>query len=106
MIKIAIVEDTKDDAKQFKEYIKQYQTENSVFFEIKTFSSGIAFLEEYHSEYDIVFMDIDLPGLDGLEVSHKLRERDNKVVLIFLTNLAKYAIKVIQLMLLILFANQ
>lgn len=93
MIKIAIVEDTKDDAKQFKEYIKQYQTENSVFFEIKTFSSGIAFLEEYHSEYDIVFMDIDLPGLDGLEVSHKLRERDNKVVLIFLTNLAKYAIK-------------
>ncbi|MEG2640553.1 MAG: LytTR family DNA-binding domain-containing protein [Bacilli bacterium] len=93
MIKIAIVEDNKEDAKQFKEYIKQYQEEQKVIFDIKIFSSGIIFLEEYQGNFDIIFMDIDLPGQNGLETSKILRERDAKVVLIFLTNLAKYAIK-------------
>ncbi len=93
MIRIAVVEDTKEDALILNGYIKRFQTENDELFEVKYFKSGLTFLHDYHADFDIVFMDIDLPGKNGLDISKELRERDSKVVLIFLTNLAKYAIK-------------
>jgi two-component system response regulator LytT len=93
MTHIAVVEDSKSDASLFKEYIAKYQDGNKISLDVKFFTNGITFLDEYHGEFDIVFMDIDLPEMNGLDVSKKLRERDTQVVLIFLTNLAKYAIK-------------
>ncbi|MFA6624342.1 MAG: LytTR family DNA-binding domain-containing protein [Bacilli bacterium] len=93
MIRIAVVEDSKSDTSLFKEYVSKYQTENNSVFDVHYFNSGVSFLEEYKAEFDIIFMDIDLPEMNGLDVSAKLRERDSEVVLIFLTNLAKYAIK-------------
>jgi DNA-binding LytR/AlgR family response regulator len=93
MIHIAVVEDSKDDSNLFKQYLTQYQKENNCSFDVKFFSSGVAFLDEFRADYDIIFMDIDLPEMNGIDVSAKIRERDSEVVLIFLTNLAKYAIK-------------
>lgn len=93
MIRIAVVEDSKDDTLNFRHFIEKYEEENKCTFDVRYFSSGVVFLEEYHAEFDIIFMDIDLPEMNGIDVSKKLRERDSEVVLIFLTNLAKYAIK-------------
>jgi DNA-binding LytR/AlgR family response regulator len=93
MIRIAIVEDTKEDASRFKEYLDQYQVESKEVFELKFFKSAIAFLDEYKCDFNIVFMDIDLPGMTGIDASKKLREKDPNVVLVFLTYLGKYAIK-------------
>ncbi|MBQ2047787.1 MAG: response regulator transcription factor, partial [Schwartzia sp.] len=45
------------------------------------------------SDYDIVFMDVDLPGMDGFKAAKKLRERDKEVALFFVTYLAQYAIR-------------
>ena len=44
------------------------------------------------SGYDIVFMDIVLPDMDGMTAAKKLRESDKSVVLIFVTNMSQYAI--------------
>lgn len=41
--------------------------------------------------YDVVFMDIELPGMSGMECAAKLREFDTMVILIFVTRLAQYA---------------
>ncbi len=51
------------------------------------------FLDVYKSDDDIIFMDIDLPDIDGLEASARLRKTDENVCLVFVTNLAHLAIR-------------
>lgn len=56
------------------------------------FTDAIAFLENYVPRYDIVFMDIQLPDMDGMTASRRLRALDRDVILIFVTNMANYAV--------------
>ncbi len=89
MIKVAVVEDNKQEQQLLVDYLKKF----SASFEIETFDSAVVFLTNYKPKYDIVFMDIDMPYLDGMSAAAKMRETDGCVCLIFVTNLARYAIK-------------
>ena len=92
MARIAIVEDQIDDFKVLEGYIARYAKENSVRLEIIHFANGLNFLDEYTSDFDVVFMDIEMPHIDGLNTARKLREFDSAVALIFVTNMIQYAI--------------
>ena len=93
MIRVALVDDEKDAAEQLKGCLLQYGRETGVEFEPVRFPTGDAFLSSYRKgRFQMVFMDIDMPGHDGLEVGRRLREADQEIVLIFVTNLAQYAI--------------
>lgn len=92
MIKIAIVEDEEECARQTKEYLLRFAEENDYSFSIDEYTDAISFLEGYTS-FDLVLMDIRMPHMDGLQAAKKLRQLDDKVPLIFLTNFVKYAIK-------------
>lgn len=59
---------------------------------ITCFPSAEALLRDYRGEFDLLFMDVDMPGINGIDASRRLREMDSRVVLIFVTNLAQYAI--------------
>ena len=50
-------------------------------------------LENYRPVYDIVFLDVEMKHLDGMETARRIRALDADVVLIFITNMAQYAIK-------------
>lgn len=92
MIKAIIVEDDISDAKLLEGYLKQM--ENDVGgITVKRYDNGPKFLADYKSDADIVFMDVCLPDYDGFDVCHKLRERDPNVVIMFVTNMAQYAIR-------------
>lgn len=94
VISIAIVENQEEDRNVIESYIKKYQMNSSDYdFNITYFQSGILFVDKYKSNFDIVFMDIDMPQMDGLETAKKIREVDSKVLIIFITNLAQMAIK-------------
>lgn len=45
---------------------------NDIDFNINTFTNGESFLKE-QDKYDVVFMDIELPGMNGMETITKLR---------------------------------
>ena len=92
-VSVAIVEDQEEDFKILESFIKKYGEENSVGSNVSYFNSGISFIERYRSDYDIVFMDIDMPNQNGLETAKELRKLDDKVILVFITNLAQLAIK-------------
>lgn len=92
MWRIAIVDDQPSVREQMKSYFERYQSEHQEQFQIALFAHAELFLADYKPVYDIVLMDIDMPGMDGMTAAHRLRKLDGQVVLIFVTNLAQYAI--------------
>lgn len=92
MKKIAIVEDESASAETLKSYLDKYASEEGERFEVRVFGDAVVFLADYSSKYDIVFMDIELPELNGMEAARRLRALDERVMIIFVTNLAKFAI--------------
>lgn len=51
------------------------------------------FLTNYQPRFDIIFMDIEMPYINGLESAEKLRQSDKGTLLIFTTNLGHVAAK-------------
>ena len=90
---IAIVEDQETDLQNTQKCLDRFAEEKGVAFRVSTFSSAERFLDNYRPVYDIVFMDIMLPGTNGMEAAKRLRKCDTKVALLFLTNMSDFAIK-------------
>lgn len=93
MIKVAIVEDDSQYIDTLKEYVARLMRENGVSIELNIFTDGKQIVFDYEPVYDIILMDIEMPGLDGMSAAEKIRETDRDVIIIFITNMAQYAIK-------------
>lgn len=93
MYRIAIVEDQQADAKRLMALLDQYAKAKQQNFQSVWFSNASEFLDSYRHQYELVFMDIHMPGVDGMSAAHELRAADHTVVLVFLTSLAQYAVE-------------
>lgn len=91
-MKVAILDDTKSDAQILLKYIEKFQVERNDTIQADVYEASFDFLEEYNSQYDVIFLDIEMPGSDGLKVAHEIRKKDQAVGIIFVTNMAQYAI--------------
>ena len=91
IIHIAIVEDSKEDLANCLTLLDRYSKEKNVSFDIQTFESGDAFLMRFKSQYDFIILDINLSAMNGIDVARNIREKDEEVIIMFATNLAKYA---------------
>lgn len=92
MIKIAIVEDGEEEANLLLSYLEQFSRENGETFLYKRFKDAASFLEEKGS-YDIIFMDIMLPNITGMEAAERLRRYNTRSVIIFVTSMAQFAVR-------------
>lgn len=90
---IAIVEDDPAEAEVLKSHFARYAPDSGEEFDVRWFQDGDAFLHGYQPIYDLVMMDIDLPGISGLDTAERMRRVDGSVALVFVTNLARYAAK-------------
>lgn len=93
MRKIAVVDDELAVRNLIVEYISRFSEEKNEVLDVRCFSGGPQFLEAYTTDFDLVFLDIDMPGLDGMQTARELRLMDENISIIFVTNLARYAIK-------------
>ena len=93
MIRIAIVEDEKNYISILQEYLKQYETEHSVTFQVDTFSDGLDIVSDYSAKYDIILLDIQMTHLDGMKTAEKIRSLDEKVAIIFITSTVSFAVQ-------------
>ncbi len=90
---VAIVEDSDDEFDAVKAQLDRFASESEKYaFECVRFRAAVSFLQSYKPMYDIVFMDIGLPGINGFEATRKLREIDDTVLLMFITNMSKFAV--------------
>ncbi len=93
MYRIAIVEDDREYVRELQNYLEQYMRESGQKFEISVFYDGVEILDSYVPKYDLILLDIEMPKVNGMDAAEKIREMDENVVLMFITNLAQYAIK-------------
>lgn len=92
MIRIAIVDDEREVRDNIENLLNEISITEDFNIEITQFESGNAFLFNYESNFEIVLLDIDMPGVDGLETAKKIRNLDSSVILIFVTYMTQYAI--------------
>ena len=78
MTKLAII----DDDQEILTLLDEYLAKNG--FEVEGFADGEAFLSRDETEFSLLILDIGLPGIDGLEICRRLRQKSS-IPIIMLT---------------------
>lgn len=91
-VRIAIVEDEAPHAELLEQYIEDWRQHNGIGeILLRHYSHAQAFLFAWEEEaYDMIFLDIQMPGINGMETARKIRETDSGVKLVFTTGIADY----------------
>ena len=92
MWRTLIVEDDPLAAADLRQLLARYGREHDEQFTCEVMGSAMDFLEGTW-QADLVFLDIDLPGISGMEAAGLWRLADQVTPLIFVTNLAQYALQ-------------
>ncbi|MCH5351327.1 MAG: response regulator transcription factor [Clostridiales bacterium] len=93
MLNIAVVDDEQEAVNELKSHVKRYCDGRGIEYSLTGFTSPVKFLAGFKPEYDLVFMDIEMPDMNGMDAARNLRKMDGEVALIFVTNMAQYAIR-------------
>ena len=94
LIKIAILEDQPDQAKRLLDMLQRYGGEHEDFsYTAVHYDRSIQLLEAYTCDIDLLFLDIQMPDMLGIDVAKKIREIDSMVMIVFITTLTQYAIE-------------
>ena len=93
MIRIAIAEDDPQCFAQLEQYIGDYGRETGRAFQVTHYDNGEDLVERYRPDFDLILMDVDMPFMDGMTAAGYVRRQDPEVVIVFVTNLAQYAIQ-------------
>ena len=91
-MRISIVEDEQAQWDLLQSYIERYSRESGIQFDVEAFADGRGLLADYHPDHDIILLDIELPGMNGMEIAELIRAQDEDVVLMFITNMSQYAV--------------
>ena len=94
MQNIVILEDQAEQAERMRRMLEQYAASHPDFtYSLKLYERAIPLLTEYTCDADVLFLDIQVPDLTGMEAARRIRAMDEKVMIIFITMLTQYAIE-------------
>ena len=91
MIRIAIVDDEREAIEKLQTMIERFGEETDTEMDVLPFVDVLSFLNNYQANFDIVFMDIEMPDVNGLKAAELIREKDHSTLLIFETNMGQMA---------------
>lgn len=92
MYRALIVEDDPAAADVLRAHLARYGKERGAEFAVEVLPSALELLER-RPKADIVFLDIGLPGISGMEAAEVMRQTDPVTPIVFVTDLAQYAVR-------------
>lgn len=91
-MRVGIVDDEAAARADIHAALDRYAEENGVSLSVEEYPGAGAFLAARNNSYDILFLDIDMPGMSGMELAESLRLTGSAVSIIFCTNLEQFAV--------------
>lgn len=92
MIRVGIAEDDPMYVEQIRDYLNRFTREYGQTFSVSVFQNGMQLAFDYQPVYDILLLDVEMPVLDGIGAARRIRKVDSEVIILFITNMAQYAI--------------
>ena len=92
-IKIAVCDNFKEDQQMVADLISEYLDQNNLYAFIDTFQSGEALLSSDTSCYDLIFMDIYMNGINGMEAAKKLILKNKRIQIVFISSSMDFAVE-------------
>lgn len=95
-IRLALCDDEHFFLEELKRNLKKYETETNYEIIIGEYASGIEFLEDISENglpWDILFLDVDMPLKNGMDVAKEIRKTYKDVVICYVTSYGEYALQ-------------
>ena len=93
MIKVAICEDSRMDRELLRKIVTYLMQERGIDFQLGAYESGDALMQDYEKHsFDLIFLDIMMSGLDGLETGRRIRQVDVQTEIVYCTSSKDFAI--------------
>ena len=92
-MKIGILDDERSTAELLCEFVTEYLGKKNIRGDVRTFGDAKELLSAFDNSYDMLLLDIEMPGMNGMEAAHEIRKTNGSVVIVFVTNMTQYAIE-------------
>ncbi len=97
MIMIAIVDDEKNYVNIIKSHIESFLKEQKFQFQIFTYTNPLIFLENHcKMPFDLIYMDIDMPEMNGINAASEIRKNGKDSKLIFVSSYSHFVFDTFQ----------
>ena len=89
---IAIIDDEQRIRQLYQNYVEKWAKQNQVSVRIHLFASAEEFLFEYeeNKDFQVILLDIEMKAISGVELAKRIRQRDDKVQIIFISGYSEY----------------
>ncbi len=93
-MRIAVCDDDEWEIDQLSKLIRDYESSRGVSLECRFYRNSIDFLCDVKGgEYDLILMDVVMPGINGIKAAQEIREKDRNVKIIFISLSPEYAVE-------------
>ena len=89
MLKIAICDDEEKERKKIESILNNFALKYDVDIKIISYSSGNNLLSD-KKEFDLIFLDVEMDDINGIETAEKIRATDMNVPIVYITNYSDY----------------
>lgn len=93
MWKVMICDDEEETRAAIRAQLERFSAETGERFSVREVHSGEALLAQFTADVDVVFLDIKMGGITGMDAARKLRADDRDVCIIFITTMTQYAME-------------
>jgi DNA-binding LytR/AlgR family response regulator len=93
-MKIAICDDNRQDLLHIASLVETYRNTRKTELTYVSFQNATELLSTLEGgNYDVLLLDVLMPGINGIQAAREIREQDEQVKIIFLTSSPEFAVE-------------